>query len=208
MADPHAVAQTVLRDPMEIVFETHSTSLDNELGVASGHADVDLSPRGEREAAALGARRRGEGIEIVYVSDLRRSWRTAEIAFGISSAAIVRDSRLRECDYGHLTGHPLTEIDSLREQAVAEPFSGGESYNQVALRMIPWLDEIRSRDARRLIVVGHRATLYALEHLLLGTPLLRPFADHSSGDLAGSTNSTVDLNADRQRSESTHTLER
>jgi broad specificity phosphatase PhoE len=64
MADPHAVAQTVLRDPMEIVFETHSTRLDNELGVASGHADVDLSPRGEREAAALGARRRGEGIEI------------------------------------------------------------------------------------------------------------------------------------------------
>ena len=39
--------------------------------------------------------------------------------------------------------------------------------------MIPWLEEIRSRDVRRLIVVGHRATLYALEHLLLGTPLLQ-----------------------------------
>lgn len=48
-----------------------------------------------------------------------------------------------------------------------------------------------------------RPVKLALEHLLLGTPLLRPFADHSSGDLAGSTNSTVDLNADRQRSEST-----
>lgn len=164
---------------MEIVFETHSTSLDNEVGVASGHADVDLSPRGEREAAALGARRRGEGIEIVYASDLRRSWRTAEIAFGMSSAAIVRDSRLRECDYGHLTGRPVAEIDSLREQAVAEPFPGGESYNQVVLRMTPWLEEIRSCAVRRLIVVGHRATLYALEHLLLGTQVLeavrRPF---------------------------------
>ena len=96
---------------MEIVFETHSTSLDNEVGVASGHSDVDLSPRGEREAAALGARRRGGGIEIVYASDLRRSWRTAEIAFGMSGAAIVRDSRLRECDYGQLTGHPVDEID-------------------------------------------------------------------------------------------------
>jgi 2,3-bisphosphoglycerate-dependent phosphoglycerate mutase len=157
---------------MEIVFETHSTSLHNEIGVASGHADVDLSPRGEGEAAALGARRCPEGIEIVYASDLRRSWRTAEIAFGTSGAVIVRDSRLRECDYGRMTGHPVGEIEGLREQAVAQPFPGGESYSQVVLRMIPWLEEIRSRDVSRLIVVGHRATLYAFEHLLLGIPLL------------------------------------
>jgi putative flavoprotein involved in K+ transport len=174
-----AVSGACREKSMEIVFETHSTSVDNEVRVASGHADVDLSPRGEREAAALGARRRGESIEMVYASDLRRSWRTAEIAFGMSSAAIVRDSRLRECDYGQLTGHPVAEIETLREQAVAEPFPGGESYRQVVLRMIPWLEEIRSRDVRRMIVVGHRATLYALEHLLLGTPLLeavrRPF---------------------------------
>jgi broad specificity phosphatase PhoE len=130
---------------MEIVFETHSTSLDNDVGVASGHSDVDLSPRGEREAAALGARRRGDGIEIVYVSDLRRSWRTAEIAFGRSSVPIVRDSRLRECDYGQLTGHPMSKIAALREQVVAEPFPGGESYTQVVSRMLPWLEEVRSK---------------------------------------------------------------
>jgi broad specificity phosphatase PhoE len=164
---------------MEIVFETHSTSLDNELGVASGHTDVDLSPRGEREAVALGARRRGESLDIVYASDLRRSWRTAEIAFGVSGVAIVRDPRLRECDYGQLTRRPASEIEVLRERAVAEPFPGGESYTQVVLRMIPWLEEIHSRHVRRLLVIGHRATHYALEHLLLGTPLLeavrRPF---------------------------------
>jgi broad specificity phosphatase PhoE len=157
---------------MELVFETHSTSLDNEIGVASGHSDVDLSPRGEREAAALGARRREDGIEMVYASDLRRSWRTAEIAFGMSSVAIVRDSRLRECDYGQLTGRPMNEIDVLRERAVAEPFPGGESYAQVVSRMMSWLAEVRSGHARRLLVVGHRATHYALEHLLLGTPVV------------------------------------
>lgn len=157
---------------MEIVLETHSSSLDNEAGIASGHADVDLSPRGEREAGALGERRRGEDIDIVYASDLRRSWRTAEIAFAMSSAPVVRDSRLRECDYGQLTGRPVDEIDRLREQAVAEPFPGGESYIQVVDRMIPWLEEMRSQAVRRLVVVGHRATLYALDHLLLGTPLL------------------------------------
>lgn len=157
---------------MEIVFETHSTSLDNEVGVASGQVDVDLSLRGEREAAALGTRRGSDGIELVYASDLRRSWRTAEIAFGLSSIEIVRDARLRECDYGKLTGRPVTEIDALRERAVLEPFPGGESYTQVVVRMIPWLEEIRVRHPRRLLVIGHRATRYALEHLLLGTPLI------------------------------------
>jgi broad specificity phosphatase PhoE len=157
---------------MEIVFETHSTSLDNEAGVASGHSDVDLSPRGEREAAALGARRCRDGIEMVYASDLRRSWRTAEIAFGMSSIAIVRDSRLRECDYGQLTGRPVHEIDVLRERAVAEPFPGGESYRQVVSRVMSWLEEMRSTNVRRLLIVGHRATYYSLEHLLLGTPVV------------------------------------
>jgi broad specificity phosphatase PhoE len=165
---------------MEIVFETHSTSFDNETGVASGHSDVDLSPRGEREAAALGERRRGDGIEIVYASDLRRSWRTAEIAFAGSGVEIVRDARLRECHYGRLTGHPVTEIAVLRGRAVEEPFPGGESYRQVLARMVPWLEEIRSRREQRLLVIGHRATHYTLEHLLLGTPLAdavrKPFA--------------------------------
>ena len=53
-----------------IVFETHSTSLHNEAGVASGRLDVDLSPRGEREAAELGTRHRDGGVDIVYASDL------------------------------------------------------------------------------------------------------------------------------------------
>ena len=168
-------AQIVLvekrEERLEIIFETHSTSLDNEAGRASGHLDVDLSPRGEREAAALGARRRADGIDIVYASDLRRSWRTAEIALGGAGVDIVRDARLRECDYGELTGHPVQEIAVVRERVVFEPFPGGESYAQAVARVAPWLDELRARELRRVLVIGHRATHYALEHLLLGVPL-------------------------------------
>jgi broad specificity phosphatase PhoE len=156
---------------VRIIFETHSTSLDNESGLAAGHFDVDLSLRGEGEAAALGARRRDDGIECVYASDLRRSWRTAEIAFGTSAVEVVRDRRLRECDYGQLTRRPVAEIAALREQAVSEPFPGGESYTQVVARVALWLGDVRSRRQQRVLVIGHRATHYALEHLLLGTPL-------------------------------------
>ena len=155
---------------MIIVFETHSTSVDNEAQVASGHRDVDLSPRGEMQAASLGQRRANDGIDVVYVSDLRRSWRTAEIAFE-RSLPIVRDSRLRECDYGTLTGHPVAEITAARPGAVFTPFPGGESYADATRRVAQWLDEVRQERLTRILVIGHRATHYALEHLIHQVPL-------------------------------------
>jgi broad specificity phosphatase PhoE len=108
----------------------------------------------------------------VYASDLRRSWRTAEIAFGTSPITIVRDERLRECDYGLLSRRPVSDIDALRESAVTEPFPGGESYAQVVVRVAGWLHDTRSSGLRQVLVIGHRATLYSLDHLLLGVSLI------------------------------------
>ena len=45
-----------------IIFETHSTSLDNEAGIASGHNDVDLSEMGLRQAKELAERYVDESI--------------------------------------------------------------------------------------------------------------------------------------------------
>ena len=64
-----------------IIFETHATSLDNEAGLASGWFDVDLSPLGRQQARALGARYAGVPLGAIHTSDLRRAWRTAELAF-------------------------------------------------------------------------------------------------------------------------------
>ena len=69
-------------DARRLVFETHATSYDNEADLASGHYDVDLSPIGEQQAAALGIRYALDLPSLVVASDLRRSWRTADIAFG------------------------------------------------------------------------------------------------------------------------------
>jgi broad specificity phosphatase PhoE len=79
---------------MRLIYETHSTSTDNEAGLASGHNDPDLSPLGREHAAELGERRAGDGISMVYCSDLLRARRTAEIAFGDAGVPIVVDSRL------------------------------------------------------------------------------------------------------------------
>jgi 2,3-bisphosphoglycerate-dependent phosphoglycerate mutase len=157
---------------LSVIFETHATSLDNEAGLASGWFDVALSPAGEEQARMLGARRRDDRFAAVFCSDLIRSSRTAEIAFGDRSFPIVRDARLRECDYGDLARRPASEIEQRRVLHLTTPFPNGESYRQVVDRVSGWLGEAaRQCDASTVLVVGHRATFYALEHLLRQVPL-------------------------------------
>jgi 2,3-bisphosphoglycerate-dependent phosphoglycerate mutase len=152
---------------LRLVLETHATSLDNEVGLASGWFDVALSTTGEDQARTLGARRRDDHLAVVFCSDLSRSFRTAEIAFGDRSLPIVRDARLRECDYGDLTRQPTSEIEQRRARHLVDPFPNGESYQQVVDRVSRWLSEaLQHIDTGTVLVIGHRATYYALEHLL------------------------------------------
>lgn len=83
---------------IEIVFETHALSEDNERGIATGWLPGRLCARGRANAAEMGRRRRDGGIVAVFTSDLRRAAETAEIAFGDTEIPILYDWRLRECD--------------------------------------------------------------------------------------------------------------
>lgn len=93
-----------------IIFEAHSTTLDNEAHLSSGHNDVALSALGEQQAKELGNRYKDQNFDAIFCSDLQRSFKTAEIAFG-KRFPIIKDKRLRECDYGDLTQHPSAEVD-------------------------------------------------------------------------------------------------
>ncbi len=156
----------------KIIFATHSTSLDNERRLASGHADTPLSPLGRRQAAALGQRYRDTCLAAIVCSDLQRSYRTAEIAFAQRGIPIIRDARLRECDYGVFTGRSSEIVDQERPKRLTEPFPGGESYTQAAARVRSLLQDMVERyTGQRIMLIGHRATQYALEHWLNGVPL-------------------------------------
>ena len=156
-----------------LIFETHATSIDNEAGLASGWFDAGLSSAGERQARELGERHQHADIACVYCSDLIRAVRTAEIAFGDrADLPVIRDARLRECDYGALTRRPAAEIEARRGRQITEPFPDGESYQQCVARVAAWLEEARpSRVDGTVLIIGHRATFYALEHLLRGVRL-------------------------------------
>jgi alpha-ribazole phosphatase/probable phosphoglycerate mutase len=157
---------------IDIVFETHSLSEDNERGAASGWKHSRLSPGGRELARELGERRRADGIAAVFSSDLRRAAETAEIAFGATAIPILLDWRLRECDYGERNGAPAETHVRDRALYVDDAYPGGESWRQATARVARFLDDLPARwDGSRVLVIGHVATRWALEHRLNGTPL-------------------------------------
>lgn len=157
---------------VRIVFETHSTSVDNEQGVATGWLDGQLSETGRAQARELGERRRDEAVDAVFTSDLGRAVETAEVAFGESVIPIHREPRLRECNYGALNGMLVARLDVERPQRIDRPFPEGESYRQVVERVDGFLGDLaEGRDGKQVVLIGHSATGWALEHLLEGTPL-------------------------------------
>ena len=155
---------------MKLWFETHSTSVDNEAGVASGHLDSPLSENGCLQASGLGAQYSERLPAVVWSSDLKRATMTTDIAFSGKALPRRKDRRLRECDYGAWTGCRVEQLDASRVRFVDHPFPAGESFHDVVRRVEDFLNDL-SRADQPVLVIGHRATWYALEHLLHGKGL-------------------------------------
>ena len=152
---------------IQIVFETHSISEDNEHGIATGWHDGQLSERGRILAGELGVRRRHDDLQAVFTSDLGRAVETARIAFGQTSIPILADWRLRECDYGTLNGQPAADVHRDRQQYLDTMYPGGESWRQAIVRVGRVLPDLRLRwEGARVLIIGHVATRWALDHLL------------------------------------------
>lgn len=153
-----------------IIFEAHGTTFDNEAHLSSGWNDVELSPLGIQQSIEMGERYTADHFDAIFCSDLKRAVDSAKIGFG-ERFPIMIDKRLRECDYGDFTQHPSAEVGVQKPKRIHEPFPHGESYEQTSVRMRSFLDDLKKNyDGKRVMVIGHRATQYGLEHWILGKP--------------------------------------
>jgi 2,3-bisphosphoglycerate-dependent phosphoglycerate mutase len=155
-----------------IIFESHGTTFDNENHLSSGWFDVELSPLGKNQAKELGERHINENFDAIFYSDLQRSYETGEIAFKGRGFRIIKDKRLRECNYGDFTKRSSEEVEVHKGNRITMPFPNGESYEQAAERMKSFLEDLlKNYDGKKVMIIGHRATQYGLEHWIKGIPL-------------------------------------
>jgi broad specificity phosphatase PhoE len=157
---------------VEIIYETHSLTTDNETGFATGWLPGELSDTGRDQARELGRRRAADGLAVVISSDLARAVETAELAFGGTGIPLRQDPRLRECNYGALNGSPVDHLARIRSAHIREPFPDGQSYQEVVDQTRDFLiDVARDWDGRRILLIAHSANRWALDHLFHGTAL-------------------------------------
>jgi 2,3-bisphosphoglycerate-dependent phosphoglycerate mutase len=142
---------------LELIHETLDDRSDT-----SGWLPGELSDAGKDQALELGRRRRD--VDAVFSSDLGRALETVAIAFFDADVPIFHDWRLRDCDYGALSGAPVDELEL--EKHFDVPFPGGESYGDVFARVESFIRDLRrSWDGKRVLVVSHAAPFWALQQL-------------------------------------------
>lgn len=143
--------------------------------VSSDPLSNNLTERGKEEVRASARALARTGIDVIYASPFMRTRETVEIVarvLGIESSAIVFDERLRELDFGSLSGKPLAEFLAYRETKAlhfTEPMPGGESYADVKKRVGEFLYEIESTVVgKRILIVTHGVCLESLVTLSRG----------------------------------------
>ncbi len=155
-----------------IIFEPHSTTVDNEAKRASGWNDIELSELGVKQCIELLERSRDRNIDAILTSDLQRAYKSAVPSAEELRIPIYIDKRLRECGYGDFTQSPKEEVDNQKVDRIYTPFPNGESYQQCMDRMKNFLDYLKENfDGKTVMIIGHRATQYGLEHHLNGKDL-------------------------------------
>ena len=136
-----------------LVLIRHGQSVWNATNRFTGWTDVELSEKGEGEAATAGEQLADVRFDVVHTSGLIRAQRTAEIVMSKNRASgeipTKQDERLNERHYGDLQGlnkaetaeiHGAEQVHIWRRSFDVPP-PGGESLEMTAERTIPYFVE-------------------------------------------------------------------
>lgn len=146
-----------------ITFFVHATSFDNEAGISTGSAEVDLSPLGKQQVLNLKNELIGRTFDAVFSSDLSRAKNTAEGALG-DRYEVILDKRLREINIGDLTRKEDTYTTPRAPNYINTAFPNGESWKDIENKIKDFLIEVvDSYDGKKIAIFAHQAPQLALE---------------------------------------------
>lgn len=131
----------------------HGETYDNNAHIFSGWHNVSLDKQGIEEAREISEKLKDKNATIAYQSDQVRSQETLKIVLGDyhKGVEVITDPRIKERDYGSLTGlskDELVKIDPINferwHRGYADRPPGGESIQDVENRVLSFLEEVMS----------------------------------------------------------------
>ena len=135
----------------KIFIFRHGETYDNNAHIFSGWHNVNLDKEGINQAREISQKLKGENVTIAYQSDQLRSQETLRIVLGefYKNTKIITDPRIKERDYGVLTGQSKDELNKtdpknfeLWHRGYEGRPPGGESIKDVEIRVLAFLEEV------------------------------------------------------------------
>ncbi|MET7471592.1 histidine phosphatase family protein [Micromonospora sp. NPDC005686] len=154
----------------EILLIRHGETAWSAAHRHTSYTDLELTPDGERQAAALAPLLAGRRFARVLSSPRRRATRTAELA-GLTVDAIEPD--LAEWNYGEYEGRTTADIQRERPDwsIWTDGGPGGESPHQVGDRLDRVLGRVTALlEQGDVALVGHGHSLRVLGARWIGLP--------------------------------------
>jgi broad specificity phosphatase PhoE len=158
----------------------HGETDYNKEDRVQGSHDSTLTEFGRDQARALAERFRGEPLNAVFSSPLKRAAETAEQIAAASGSGLHYVEDFREIGCGEYEGVLFEEIKRTRWEEFLEwlrnpdfPAPGGESMNQLYSRVAAALKEILTdvEDGKRIAVVSHAGVIRMTLAALVGVPV-------------------------------------
>ena len=167
----------------EIILIRHGETEWNSQLRMQGHSNSALSAVGRGQIQALGEWMKNVSFEHIYSSDSLRARQTAEAITQYSGDTLQFDQRIREKNLGVFEG--LTSIEAReRHPEIYRLFKTGganyvidegESTQQVLVRALEFIEEIRLRHPeQRVVMVTHGGVVRVLMKHTLGLSLDAP----------------------------------
>lgn len=163
---------------MKIYLVRHGESQANKLNVFLGHGDLDLTEKGIEQAKITAEYLSAFKIDKIYSSDLSRAYNTALATAEKFNLPIIKEQGLREIECGAWDFMSYEQVKTEFKESFDVWFNdianarcdGGESIEEVQIRMVSTLEKIAKENPDKTVAVFSHATA------------IRTFAGYCTGE--------------------------
>ena len=163
--------------PKTVIMVQHTQSVHHTNGHAGAWGDWDLTELGHEQARAVGRYLAAEGVGegyVMYASDLKRAWQTAEEIAAITGLTPISTPVIREVNAGAGNGKPYTWYEAnknpqpVRHVIDYKPFEDAECDRDLWNRLYPFYQELLSSEEEKIRLVSHGTALSFLQAMFMG----------------------------------------
>lgn len=154
---------------MKLYVIRHGRTPWNEKGLMQGIEDIKLSLTGKKEAEDIREKLKDINFDICISFPLKRTLETANIVTN-GKCKIITDELLIERNLGEFEGKKYNDYQKLNywDYKLNNDLYGVEPVKAILKRTSSFLNKLKEKDFKTVLIVSHAATIRAINYNIIG----------------------------------------